>query len=93
MPSDLCSFVEGIRLFFDEEAIDADVARALSHAMDHIDIYSNSWGPGDKGFEVSGPNQLVQRTLQRGTEKVMVLCYLTQALPEKFIWNGYRNDK
>ncbi|KAJ7336048.1 Proprotein convertase subtilisin/kexin type 6 [Desmophyllum pertusum] len=59
----------GIRLFFRKKASDADEARALSHASDYIDIYSNSWGPGDKGFEVAGPGFLAQRALQNGAEK------------------------
>ncbi|KAJ7336055.1 hypothetical protein OS493_013430 [Desmophyllum pertusum] len=59
----------GIRLFFRKKASDADEARALSHASDHIDIYSNSWGPDDKGFEVAGPGHLTQRALQNGAEK------------------------
>lgn len=62
---------EGIRLFFDSKASDADEARALSHATDHIDIYSNSWGPDIKGFNVIGPGPLTQRALQSGAEKVI----------------------
>ncbi|KAJ7336052.1 hypothetical protein OS493_013427 [Desmophyllum pertusum] len=65
----LCPFFQGIRLFFRKKASDADEARALNHASDHIDIYSNSWGPGDKGFEVAGPGHLTQLALQNGAEK------------------------
>ena len=60
----------GIRLFFDKKASDADEARALSHATDHIDIYSNSWGPDDRGFSVTGPGPLTQRVLEHGANKV-----------------------
>ncbi|XP_015764927.1 PREDICTED: furin-like protease kpc-1 [Acropora digitifera] len=63
------SKLAGIRLFFDSKASDADEARALSHATDHIDIYSNSWGPDIKGFNVIGPGPLTQRALQSGAEK------------------------
>ncbi|KAM7432787.1 Proprotein convertase subtilisin/kexin type 5 [Porites harrisoni] len=59
----------GIRLFYMEKASDADTARALSHATNLIDIYSNSWGPGDKGLEVEGPGPLTQRALKNGAEK------------------------
>lgn len=62
---------EGIRLFFDNKASDADEARALSYATDHIDIYSNSWGPDMKGFNVIGPGPLTQRALQSGAEEVI----------------------
>lgn len=51
-------------------ASDADEARALSHAPDHIDIYSNSWGPSDWGNVVDGPEHLSQLALRRGTEEV-----------------------
>ena len=63
---------EGIRLFFDSKASDADEAKALSYATDHIDIYSNSWGPDIKGFNVIGPGPLTQRALQNGAEKVIL---------------------
>lgn len=59
----------GIRLFFKKKASDADTARALSHATNLIDIYSNSWGPNSKGLEVEGPGPLTQRALKSGTEK------------------------
>ena len=62
--------LQGIRLFYKKKASDADEARALSHAPHHVDIYSNSWGPGDKGFEVAGPGYLTQRVLRRGAETV-----------------------
>ncbi|XP_044184496.1 proprotein convertase subtilisin/kexin type 6-like isoform X1 [Acropora millepora] len=62
------SKLAGIRLFFDSKASDADEARALSHATQHIDIYSNSWAPDIKGFNVIGPGPLTQRALQSGAE-------------------------
>lgn len=61
---------QGIRLFFRKKASDADEARALKHALERIDIYSNSWGPGDKGFEVAGPGPYTQRALKLGIDKV-----------------------
>ena len=60
----------GIRLFVDRKATDAKEAQALRFKRDHIDIYSNSWGPSDKGFEVVGPGHLTQETLKDGVEKV-----------------------
>ena len=61
---------QGIRLFFRKKASDADEARALKHALERIDIYSNSWGPGDKGLEVAGPGPYTQRALKLGIDKV-----------------------
>jgi len=39
----------------------------LSYKRDLIDIYSNSWGPGDRGFEVKGPGPLLKEVLENGT--------------------------
>ena len=62
--------LKGIRLFFDEMATDALEAKALSYEREYIDIYSNSWGPDDKGFEVVGPDKLTQLALKDGAQKV-----------------------
>jgi len=45
-------------------------ATAFSHASDHVDIYSNSWGPQDVGFTIRGPGRLAQLALKNGAEKV-----------------------
>ena len=45
-------------------------ATALGHRDDVIDVYSNSWGPEDYGYVVSGPNTLAARTLAAGTQEV-----------------------
>ena len=45
----------GIRLYMDDMAPDERQAKALMYNHHYIDIYSNSWGPGDMGFEVRGP--------------------------------------
>ena len=37
-----------------------------------IDIYSNSWGPGDMGWEVEGPGKLTGRALELGIKQVHV---------------------
>ena len=62
----------GIRLFSNAKATDLQEAKALGFQRDHIDIYSNSWGPPDKGLEVIGPGHLTLKTLQDGALKV---CY------------------
>ena len=64
------SFFQGIRLFFEEMATDVLEAKAFSYERDYIDIYSNSWGPGDKGFEVVGPGKLTELALKDGVVKV-----------------------
>lgn len=49
---------------------DLDEASALGHYSDIIEIYSNSWGPDDSGFTVSGPGTLLLRTYQVGVREV-----------------------
>lgn len=66
----------GIRLFANRKATDVMEAQALRFNRDHIDIYSNSWGPPDKGIEVMGPGHLAQETLKEGAEKVRTLFSL-----------------
>ena len=60
----------GIRLFKYEMATDLAEANALSFNRQHIDIYSNSWGPDDRGFEVKGPGRATQTALREGATKV-----------------------
>ena len=61
----------GLRLLsLYEEAMDMQEANALSHAMDIVDIYSNSWGPSDEGTVVGGPRTMGQIALKNGTSRV-----------------------
>ena len=52
------------------DSTDATEASALGYRDYHIDIYSNSWGPSDFGFIVSGPGTLVKRTFLTGVTEV-----------------------
>lgn len=54
----------------DKKATDDKEAKALQFNRDYIDIYSNSWGPDDKGFEVVGPGNETQAALKKGAEMV-----------------------
>lgn len=51
-------------------APDERQAKALMYNHHYIDVYSNSWGPGDTGFEVRGPGYETQRALSVGATKV-----------------------
>lgn len=62
----LCS---GIK-FDMSDGSDATEAHMLSHESDYVQVYSNSWGPGDFGFVVSGPDVLARRTLETSTAQV-----------------------
>ncbi|CAH3150841.1 unnamed protein product [Pocillopora meandrina] len=62
--------IAGIRLFNDEgKTTDATEASALVHELGSVDIYSNSWGPGNWGIEIEGPGPLTTAALKHGVEK------------------------
>lgn len=57
--------VGGIRML-DGDVTDAVEGASLSRHPDHIDIYSSSWGPEDKGMKVEGPAVLAKKALRDG---------------------------
>ena len=58
-------------------APDQREAKALMYNRQHIDIYSNSWGPSSKGFEVRGPGHQTQRALRDGAKEVKFFrCFI-----------------
>ncbi|CAH3018431.1 unnamed protein product, partial [Porites evermanni] len=62
--------IAGIRLYDDNfESTDATESAALLHNINMIDIYSNSWGPGDMGWQVEGPGVLTSRAIELGIQK------------------------
>lgn len=65
----------GIRLYVDDMAPDEREAKALMYNNHYVDVYSNSWGPGDRGFEVRGPGYETQRALRVGATKVTYCWY------------------
>ena len=56
----------GIKLLDGGGRTDLEEAEALSHSVDLIDVYSNSWGPPDTGSSVAGPGTLVNITFKMG---------------------------
>jgi subtilisin-like proprotein convertase family protein len=50
----------------DGDVTDSVEAHSLSLAPQHIDIYSNSWGPNDDGRTIEGPAALAQRAIEDG---------------------------
>ena len=67
----MCSQITYIGLKVDfETSSDAVEASALGYKDNHIDIYSNSWGPADSGFIVDGPGPLAKKALFNGATKV-----------------------
>ncbi|KAK2172949.1 hypothetical protein NP493_916g00074 [Ridgeia piscesae] len=56
----------GIRML-DGPVTDSLEARALTHGLGHIDIYSASWGPVDDGRTLEGPGKLASAAFRLGT--------------------------
>lgn len=60
---------------------DATEGVSLGFNVDHIDIYSASWGPTDDGKTLDGPGKLAQLALERGTTKVRLLHHNKLGVP------------
>ena len=52
---------------------DAVESVSLAHAIDHIDVFSASWGPTDDGMTVDGPKKLALEALEKGIHEVSIL--------------------
>ena len=64
----------GIRIFSSaQRSTDVTQANGLSFKRNIIDVYSNSWGPGDSGFQVKGPGPRLNEELEKGTRMVWIL--------------------
>ncbi|CAH3171145.1 unnamed protein product [Porites lobata] len=62
--------IAGLRIYDkDIRSTDATESGAFSHRTDVIDIYSNSWGPGDIGWQVQGPGVLASKAIEHGIQK------------------------
>ena len=66
---------------------DGQDAGTLSHSRDVIDIYSNSWGPPDIGFIVSGPGPFTNQALMEGATEVIQMYTNNYYL--KPLYNGH----
>ena len=66
----LVSFLSGLRLLTEVGTTDMEEAEALSYVRDIIDIYSNSWGPTDTGFNISKPRNLTELAFENGVTYV-----------------------
>ena len=78
----------GIRIFDDiTRSTDASEANGLSYKKELIDIYSNSWGPGDMGWQVEGPGPLLTKVLADGAQLVCGIdpcCQINILLETRF---------
>ncbi|CAH3171117.1 unnamed protein product [Porites lobata] len=61
--------ISGIRIYTrNRRSTDRSEAQALSFQRDIVDIYSNSWGPGDMGWQVKGPGPSLKEVLEKGVQ-------------------------
>uniref|UniRef100_A0A1I7WEN4 P/Homo B domain-containing protein n=1 Tax=Heterorhabditis bacteriophora TaxID=37862 RepID=A0A1I7WEN4_HETBA len=70
------------------DAIEGD---ALAYALEHVDIYSVSWGPRDDGRSVERPQELAAKALERGAK----MCLGRNGLGSLYVWasgNGGLQD-
>lgn len=80
--------IGGVRLL-DGRVTDSLEAQALSHARDHVDIYSASWGPRDDGKTMEGPSRFSKKALEDGVKLGR------KGLGSVFVWatgNGGERD-
>ncbi|XP_067144653.1 neuroendocrine convertase 1-like [Centruroides vittatus] len=57
--------IGGIRML-DGDVSDAVESISIAFRIDHIDIFSASWGPSDDGMTVDGPKRLAIEALEKG---------------------------
>ena len=75
--------------------LEVTVAQALNHKYDHIDIYSNSWGPADRGYQVDGPGETERLAFIDGVTNVcsnttsLVSLLITVSRTVHQIWISY----
>lgn len=53
----------------DGDVTDAVEAGSLGLNPDHIDVYTNSWGPNDDGRTMEGPAHLADLAIRHGIEQ------------------------
>ena len=70
--------ISGLKLDMDDSN-DVAEASALGYRSNHIDVYSNSWGPSDFGFIVDGPGYYLVRTFEEGV-KLVSTVFVTKLL-------------
>ena len=62
-----------IKIFKDGDSnvftTDLTEAMALSHELQHISIFSNSWGPADTGYTLGKPGILTRKAIEAGLEQ------------------------
>ena len=57
------------------ELTDALAAKGLGYKPQYVDIYSNSWGTTDNGYEVFKVGFMTENTLSKGAFKVYMTLF------------------
>lgn len=55
----------------------SEEALALTHALSHVDVYSNSWGPSDDGTSFSDITSVQLAAFQKGVTQVCKIMFFT----------------
>ncbi|KAG1667395.1 Proprotein convertase subtilisin/kexin type 4 [Nymphon striatum] len=85
--------ITGIKLFGSKSLTDSMEAQALSHRLDKIDIYSNSWGPPGTGTTVSPLGILTQEAGRGGKGAIYVFAAGNGGIyQDSCAYDGYVND-
>ena len=71
----MCMFSVVRLLDSDYGSTSAEEALALTHMLEYVDIYSNSWGPRDDGQGIDNIPKLVEEALELGTTEVGAVCF------------------
>ena len=59
---------------------DSIEASSLGYKNNYIQVYSNSWGPNDKGFIVEKPGILLENALKNAVKRVIYLALTHQIM-------------
>lgn len=65
----------------DGAVTDSLEAKALSHRIDHVDIFSASWGPSDDGTTLEKPGRLASAAFEKGVTEVTQHVLQTSTTP------------
>ena len=76
--SQLSLIYAGLKVDLTGGVTDSIEASSLSYKNNYIQVYSNSWGPSDKGFIVEKPGTLLENAFENAVTKVLYLA-LTHA--------------
>lgn len=69
---------QGIRIL-DKELTDTLKANGLGYKQHYVDIYSNSWGPKDNGYQIADVGVMTEAVLSKGAVEVKLIDSILQS--------------